>query len=434
LARDYFEDLRAAYARELFERILPFWLERGIDGKHGGFFTCFDNTGERLLHKHKFTWSQGRFVWVLSRLFRAFRREWPQADVCLAHAQRGAEFLMRHARLPNGNCAFILSETGDPILLDAEGRARAAGPGEAYDASVYADAFVVYGLAEYAFAADDRGAFEFAADLFETVVRRFHQPVYRSEPYPVPPGYEAHGRPMILLGTAHELSRAAEHFGDRQRGDALLALAQRCMTEVMEKFRDPTSNLIAEMRSDIPEYRDNLLGSYVNPGHMFECAWFVLHLAHRLQAKTRVGQAIDVIRAACAVGWDAAHGGFFQFVHATGGPPRGAVPPELREAEMVRKLRANWDNKLWWPHSEALYALLLAYKLSADGDLLDWHRRVHRYTLKTFPNPDTSVGEWIQIRRRDGAPVEKVVALPVKDPFHVARALMLCLELLRGAT
>ena len=46
------------------------------------------------------------------------------------------------------------------------------------------------------------------------------------------------------------------------------------------------------------------------------------------------------------------------------------------------------------------------------------------------PHPDPAVGEWIQIRDRQGAPLEAVVFLPVKDPFHIARCLMLILQLL----
>ena len=71
-------------------------------------------------------------------------------------------------------------------------------------------------------------------------------------------------------------------------------------------------------------------------------------------------------------------------------------------------------------------------ELSGDEEFLDWHHRVHEYAFGTFPNPDKQVGEWAQVRARDGTPVDKVVALPVKDPFHITRALILCIDLLRG--
>ena len=106
------------------------------------------------------------------------------------------------------------------------------------------------------------------------------------------------------------------------------------------------------------------------------------------------------------------------------------MPEELKEHEMVRKLRSNWSNKLWWPHSEAIYALPLAYEKLRDERLADWFRKVHNYTLATFPNPDRGIGEWIQIRDRQGKPESKVVALPVKDPFHIVRALALALPVL----
>jgi glycine dehydrogenase subunit 1 len=56
--------------------------------------------------------------------------------------------------------------------------------------------------------------------------------------------------------------------------------------------------------------------------------------------------------------------------------------------------------------------------------------KVFDYTYKTFPNPDRSIREWIQIRTREGNPQEKVVALPVKDPYHIIRNVLLIIELL----
>ena len=92
-----------------------------------------------------------------------------------------------------------------------------------------------------------------------------------------------------------------------------------------------------------------------------------------------------------------------------------------------------WDLKLWWPHSEALYSTLLAYRLTGDDQLYSLFHQVHEYVFQTFPNPDSQIGEWIQIRDRQGLPLEKFVALPVKDPYHVLQDVLLIVELLHDS-
>jgi len=82
--------------------------------------------------------------------------------------------------------------------------------------------------------------------------------------------------------------------------------------------------------------------------------------------------------------------------------------------------------------TEALYTLLLAGTLTGDGSFTDLYGMVHDYTFRIFPNPDKETGEWIQIRDRQGNPENKFVALPVKDPFHIIRNIILIIELLDG--
>lgn len=48
--------------------------------------------------------------------------------------------------------------------------------------------------------------------------------------------------------------------------------------------------------------------------------------------------------------------------------------------------------------------------------------------MATFPGRKGGA-EWIRIRDRAGAPRDQVVALPVKDPFHICRNLMQIIEL-----
>ena len=56
------------YLSDLYERILPFWEVYAPDSEYGGFFTCFSGNGGQLLSEDKYIWSQGRILWVLSRL------------------------------------------------------------------------------------------------------------------------------------------------------------------------------------------------------------------------------------------------------------------------------------------------------------------------------------------------------------------------------
>ena len=432
MVKKSFKELTAQYSEELFGNILPFWLRRGIDQEYGGYFTCFSNDGAALLHRHKFTWSQGRFVWMLARLYRSMkgRMEESLRRRCLDLAASGAEFLMKHALLDNGNCAFILDRRGKPILLDKEGKARPAGPGETYDLSIYADFFVIYGLGEYAQAAEDRAAFDFALELYRRARRRLEAGNYPTDPYPVPRGYKAHGIAMILLETSQELGAAAKGFGLENEAETLFNVAADCVRDIMNNFRRPQERVLLEMIGADNKPKENLLGRYICPGHVIEDMWFVMHWALRTGDKELLARAAQTMRWMLELGWDEPYGGLLEFLDKSGKPPTGEVPEELKDHEMVKKLRSNWSNKLWWVHSEALYALVLALDHLGESWIEDWFWKVHDYTFSTFPNPDKNVGEWIQIRDRQGRPESKVVALPVKDPFHIVRAFTLAIPVL----
>jgi N-acylglucosamine 2-epimerase len=418
-----FRELLDFYRRQLHDEIMAYWLKR-VDREHGGVLNCLSNRGDQLLHEHKFVWSQGRFAWQCARLYETSAGEVPEETrrQYLEAARGTARFLLDHARLANGSCAFVLSRDGRPILLDEAGRERPIRPGEYYDYSTSADHFAYYGVGEYARVAGDREAYEWAKDLYQSVQRRVEQGTAHNDyPYPTPKGYRTHGGPMGLLEYSQELGRAAERFGDSAFAEELALTARECLEDIMETFVQPDL-IILEMLGEEDQPVDTLLGRYVNPGHSIEDMWFVIHQARRLGDEQVISRAAQVTLATCKLGWDQDFGGLPQFVDRDGGVPKGPVPPELEGEVMVQKVRSLWDKKLWWPHSEALYALLLIHEQTGHPGALDEYARFHEYTFKTFPNPDRSVGEWIQIRNRRGQPEEALVALPVKDPMHIARA------------
>ncbi|MHB0874813.1 MAG: AGE family epimerase/isomerase [Anaerolineae bacterium] len=414
------------YRQHLAGQMLPFWLRGGSDEEYGGYFTGFSNDGRRLLHRLKFTWSQGRFVWLWARL-AAQLSDHPDAGRFLALARSGADFLRHHALLDNGHVAFILSREGQPVVLGSDGAARPAQASERYDTSTYADCYVVYGLSEFARVAHDEQSFRFALDLFGTVERRYRAGEFRTDPYPTPAGYKAHGVPMFLLETARELAVTADGF-DGAAAAPLRRLAGECAHEVMAHHHQADGTIIELLGSD-NRVRETLLGTYVNPGLMFQDMWFVMHYAAACSDRGLIEQAAATVRRACELGWDGEYGGLLQFVHRGGGRPSGAISAEEQGHPMLANLAGNWDGKFYWVHTEALYALLLAYYHTRQPWALEWYWRVHDYTFATFPAPGTGE-EWINLRQRDGTPSTAAAAVPVKDPFHAPRNMLLILRLL----
>jgi N-acylglucosamine 2-epimerase len=417
--------LLSFYRSVLQHDLLPFW-ERAADPIRGGVYTCFDNRGERRLSSDKYTWSQGRFLWLWSRMADLCARKLADGDAnrYMEQAARTYRFLRRHALLPNGNCAFLLTEDGEP---------KEPIPGQGYDTSFYADCFVILGYAEYGRVSGDREALRQAARLYESVERRLGEKSVRSEPYPVPEGLESHGYAMIMLNAAQELADTWQS-ADKGLAGRFRQRSAAYMADIMMRFRDAQGRVREVLTAGGAAEREEsgrLLLRHLNPGHSVESMWFVMREAAHAGNGEYVRNAVLSVKRALQLGWDNEYGGLLRYVDMEGGPPSGRRTDGIEEAERFEALiETTWSMKLWWPHSEALYAALLGYRLTGDDELADWYERLHRYTFGVFPNDDKSVGEWIQIRLRDGSPSEQVVALPVKDPYHIMRNVMLIIELL----
>jgi len=141
-----------------------------------------------------------------------------------------------------------------------------------------------------------------------------------------------------------------------------------------------------------------------------------------------VRQACDIAYRTFELGWDQEFGGVQLFCDMEGGAPKGDIS-DTSDEPMVKKVTADWGSKLWWVHSETLYTSLLCYKITGEHRFMDMYEKAADYTFRIFPEKDPEIGEWIQIHDRTGAPESRVVALPVKDPFHIIRNVFKIIEL-----
>ena len=60
---------KAFYVSQIQDNFLPYWL-KFVDREQGGILNCIHNNGDQRLSDNKFTWSQGRWLWVLARVYR----------------------------------------------------------------------------------------------------------------------------------------------------------------------------------------------------------------------------------------------------------------------------------------------------------------------------------------------------------------------------
>jgi len=380
------QELHDLYRHELLSNVIPFWLKYSQDHEYGGYLTCLDRDGT-VFGTDKPVWTQGRAIWVFSKLYNTVepRQEWLEA------AERGYRFLTEHCFDTDGRLFFRVTREGRPLVK------------RRYP---FSEAFAVIACAEYSRATGDRDAFQRAKDTYRLMLR-LHQTPGALPPKVIPKTRvtKAHAMPMILLSITQELRQA-------DSDELYTQVADQVLDEILNHFVKRNERALLETVGPNGERLDSPEGRCINPGHAIESAWFLMHESRYRNDSSLLERATEILDWSLERGWDREYGGIFYFVDVEDKP--------LEQLE--------WDMKLWWPHTEALYALLLAHHLTGKSEYLDWYEKVHEWTFAHFPDPD--YGEWFGYLHRDGTLANRLKGNMWKGPFHVPRALWLCMKLL----
>ena len=410
--------IKNEYMNLLQDDFLPYWKQYD-DTEHGGVLNCISNDGTKLISEDKFSWSQGRYVWMLAETLELAE----QGLLPRVNPEEVREALER-SRAFARQC--ISDDHRVYYLLDRAGNPKPEpGTGELH-ASIFSDTFIIIGLANAMRVTGSTEDLEALTKLYASVVDRIRSNSFLTVPYAIPEGYESHSIPMILLNTSVEYARALENAAPEQTDAIRLAdeTAATCAKKIENTFLNKEMGLLREYVSTAENYEERLQDRHVNPGHAIEDVWFLLDQAERADTQSvMLAWTKDVARTSWKLGWDSEHGGLLRYVDKDGGKPQGTTSG----SQFEDLISDTWDTKLWWPHSEALYTFLRLYSLTGEAEDAEIYLRSHEYIFRTFPDPVH--GEWIQIRDRQGNPQEKVVALPVKDPFHVVRNFALIINL-----
>ncbi len=380
-----FSKFAERYHDELFDQILPFWLEKSQDRECGGYFTCLDRKGD-VYDTDKFIWLQGREVWLFAMLCNRVekRPEW------LACAVQGGEFLRRYGHDGNYNWYFALTRDGKPLV-------------EPYN--IFSYTFAAMAFAQLSLATGNEEYAEIARKTFDRILERRDNPKGRWNKQTGVRPLKGFSLSMILCNLALEI----EHLIDPE---LLQRTIDECLHEVLEVFYRPELGLLLENVAPDGSLSDSFDGRLINPGHGIEATWFIMDLGRRLNRPDLISKAVRIALKTADYGWDKTYGGIYYFLDRKGAPQQ----------------QLEWDQKLWWVHIETMIAMLKGYALTGSQEALEWFKRVDEYTWSHFKDPQYP--EWYGYLNRRGEVLLPLKGGKWKGCFHVPRGLYQCWRVL----
>ena len=370
---------------------IDFWLKNGMDGEHGGVYTCLDREG-KIFSTDKSVWMQGRCGWIFAYLCTCYgiREEWLEASrSCLDFLE---EHCVNHGA--GGRLYFTVTGEGKPL------RQRRY---------CHSENFYTIANAEYYYNTGDQVRIERARRAYEMVYNLNHGLI--EDPTGIGPKTipetrrsRAFGDPMIYLNVTAVMRRC-----DPENKELYDARAKECVEEILRYHYKPELKCVLETVGPDGELQtDTTAGRVVNPGHDIEGSWFLEEQANYEGNEELRATAMTIFHNAINAGWDKEYEGLLYFIDCMN------RPPEAYEHDM----------KLWWPHNEILIASMMFYRDTGDEGFLDWFYRTADYCKEHFADP--AFGEWYGYLRRDGLPTQPACkGSTFKGPFHVPRCLIL---------
>lgn len=381
----FFSILKKQYIKTLLYDVVPFWMTYAVGSKDGAINNCVDDSG-RIISTNRYLWSQGRALWTFSALYNKVEKKQEWLDV----ADGIFNYLCNHGRDEEGYWMYLLDDKGNIIERDI---------------SIYVDGFILNGLGEYFIATKNEKAKKIAEKTFENVVKRLSVPGgYKTAPYDIPVGMKVHGTRMIF-------SYFLFHLGDLFENDIMRSKGHEYAIEILKDFYDPVKDAVLEFVTEDGSFSDTGQSRICIPGHVIESMWFLISIFEKTKEYTFIRMCSKLIKRHLELGWDSEYKGLLLAIDIDGKTP------------------ICWDKhdyKAWWVHVEALVATLYAYKHTHEDWCLIWHEKIRKYAYSQYPH---SNGEWIQWLDRFGDKSQSA-ALPVKDPFHLPRALITMIDFL----
>lgn len=382
-------EIAARYRTDLFEDFLPFMEEHVVDPIYGGFLCETNGHGDHV-DTNKYSWFEGRGIWVYSFLYNHLSSEKKYLDV----ARASVEFILRQRPAnPAETWPFRFSREGKPLT----------GP----DPEVYGDLFIAEGLAEYSVATGDPQYWEMAKSLVLKCVRIYDNDDYYPEigrTYLGPaarlfPGARIQGVWMVLI-------RVATQMLHTRKDSDLEVVAKRSMDAIVNHHFNPRFGLNNELLNHDLTRPANEYEQLVYTGHCIEISWMLMEEAHRINDQALFHTLAERFLRHVEVARDRVYDGVFR--------------------DLMNVDANSWTlDKVLWAQEEVTIGALLVFEQTGASWAWDLFIEFDQYTRQKYSLKQFGIPLWIY-----GADRQVTTESYFKEParvenYHHPRHLML---------
>jgi len=383
-------DFAASAENQLHNVILSFWLERTFD-ERGGFYGEVDPKGFPVPAADKGAVLNARIMWTFSAAARLCKRD----DYAKA-ADRAYEYFVAN---------FVDKQFGGVFWsIDCDG--NMADPKK----QTYAQAFAIYGLAEYYALTGKKAALDLAMELFALIEKNAKEPTHS--------GYwEARARdwsPMADIRLSARDMNVPKSFNTslhvleaymRLEQVAPDAAVKQALGELVRIHTDHIYNRDSghlELFFDVDWSSLSKVASY---GHDIEAVWLIDRAARIVGDAAQIA-AVEKMNIHVA-----------DVTLAEGIAPDGGIYYEGHPDGRIDR------DRHWWPQVEAALGFLCVWKQTGEQKYYDAAWRVWDYGCTHLVNRE--IGEWYFRVADDGTPYDELAMASFwKCPYHGGRACM----------
>lgn len=394
MANDLLNDLKTRVQRELHENILPFWRTQAIDYQNGGFIGRMSNDLVPDKRAPKGLILNARLLWSYSAVYRL-----TEDASFLTLARRAHDYLMQF---------FIDPEYGGAYwLLDFQGAALEA------KKKVYGQAFLIYALAEFYRATNEKSALDRALELYNLVEKYAFDESHKGYVEAFERDWSEAGDLRLSGVDMNEKKSMNTHLHVLEAYAALYGVWKN--KELGQKLRD-LLRIFSEHIIDPQNFHFRLFfdeawtpkSEVISFGHDIEGSWLLCEAAEVLDDEVWIKKtrelAVKMAEAVSAEAVDSDGGLLYE------GDPTGIID----------------DDKHWWPQAEGVVGFLNAYEISGDENFLQ--TAVKMWDFIEHHIVDKKHGEWLwRVNRQNRPYLEEPKVSEWKSAYHNSRA---CMEIM----